>query len=331
LVAGVNETGVEAVIHSAVSQDCLPLFPSKVFPRSHEEASFDAFRYLIDALHGIGRPVLSWYSLNHSISVAEAHPDWKMEPISGAGLRERRPSDHDHYLCINSPYRELLPAFCRETVRDVGFDGLWFDGAAFAVDGNSLPGCVCGFCRKQFHDDTGRKLPRTVEWESEDFRIWVNWRYERLMGLWRSLLDAVLDVNAEATVCFNNYRRHRQNGAWESGIPLRPLGWDAWYGANELCQHTHLPSTVLFDEHVTNGDIVGRYPLLIAGNTACVSAQQCKQLRAYVEAGGVLFCCRDFGTLDELGRPHAVAPFDDLLGIERRRPGLGTGTLELRD
>jgi len=51
LVEGVLKTGVEAVIHSAVSQDCLPLFPSAVFPSSHPDASLDAFRYLLDRLH----------------------------------------------------------------------------------------------------------------------------------------------------------------------------------------------------------------------------------------------------------------------------------------
>lgn len=456
LAAALLDTGVEAVIHSAVSQDGQPLFPSRAFPNCHPDASLEAFRYLLDRLHAIGRPVLSWYALNHSSSVAAAHPDWRMIPLAGEGLPPRSASDHQHYLCINSPYRELLPEFCREVVRDAGFDGMWFDGSTFCADGNKIPGCLCEFCRRRFRDDTGRPLPERVDWASPDFRSWVNWRYERLMGLWKALADAIADAKPGAAVCFNNYRRRRRNGAWETAIPLRKLGWaasmsgeldiqvfhgdfqmkmhhaygcrelpdswqalcdhwnmwvpdietlpveqaavacasaggsmwmgiganpqlikpvlkaaqaasaplmpfrggrpveyamvwasqqaqdfaglaseapawDAWHGANELCLHAHVQSSVVFDDHVADGDIVGRAPVLLAGPAACVSRRQADQLRRYVEEGGVLMAAAEFATLDEMGRPCEEPPLDAWLGIRRRQRGDGTLTLEIRD
>lgn len=455
LIEGVKMTGVEAIIHSAVSQNCQPLFPSNVYPNCHPDASMEAFEYLIESLHAIGRPVLSWYALNHSTSVILEHLDWKMIPISGEGLIERREEDHDHYTCINSPYGELLPEFCKEIVRDVGFDGVWFDGSAYAVCGNSLPGCICEFCRKRFKDETGGTLPGEVDWDSRDFRMWVNWRYEKLIYIWKRCLDGILSVKADATVCFNNYRRRRDGGSWQTGIPMRKLGWDAlmsgeldiqvfqgdfqmkmhrmydcargqdswqalcdywamwvpdvetlpieqaavscasaggvlwmgcgtdirlvpetcaaaqkasaplmpyiggktveyaaiwcsqqtqdfygkidpmpiwddWHGANELCLHSHVQSSVVFDDHVGDGDIVGRYPVLMGGNTACVSKRQAEQVTRYVEEGGVLFGCADYGTLDEMGYPRESPVLDNFLGIDSRRPGKGNATLEMR-
>ena len=457
LVEGLLTSGVEAVIHSAVSQDCQPLFPSKVFPNSHPEASREAFDYLIGELHAIGRPVLSWYSFNHSISIIRAHPDWRLIPVTGPGIPPRRGrEEEDTFVCINSPYGELLPRFCQEIVRDVGFDGLWFDGSAFAVDGNSIPGCRCEFCRQRFRDDVGTALPDEVDWDSPDFRLWVNWRYDCLMQAWQRAADAILEVSPAATVCFNNYRRRRANGAWETGIPLRRLGWDAlmsgeldihalqgdfqmkmhraygctrgqdswqalcdnwnlwvpdveplpiqqaavacaaaggvmwmgsgveaplltevltaaqeaasplmpyvagdpleyaaiwisqqtqdfyyqaesarawddWHGANELCLQAHVQSSVLFDDQVAAGDMVGRIPVLLAGNTACVSQAQAEQLRRYVEAGGVLFACADFGAFDEMGWPHAQPLLDDFLAIQQRQAASGRPTLEFLD
>lgn len=456
LVEELEATGVEAIIHSAVSQDCQPLFPSKVFPNCHPEASVEAFAYLLDRLHAIGRPVLSWYSLNHSTSVVAAHPDWRMVPMPGEGLPAAPDPAHTPFVCINSPYREMLPAFCREIVRDAGFDGVWFDGSTFCLSGNSLPGCRCEFCRRLFRDEAGLALPERVDWESDAFRRWIGWRYERLMGFWRSLNDAILEAKPGATVCFNNYRRRRRNGAWETGIPLRRLGWDAlmsgeldlqvfhgdfqmkmhraygcargqdswmalcdhwdmwtpdvetlpveqaavscaaaggvmwmgtgappallrpvlaaaeraaaplmpfvggmpveyaaiwasqqtqdfgrpgdsmeawdgWHGANELCLQAHVQSSVVFDDHVAAGELAGRYPVLLAGNTSCVSLEQAAQIRRYVEEGGVLVAAAEFALRDEYGRPYAEPPLDDLLGLLARRPGAGTLTLEIGD
>lgn len=458
LAAALEASGVEAVVHSAVAQSGRALFPSKVFPNNHPDANFESFRYLIEKLHAIGRPVLSWYPLNHSSAVAEAHPDWRIIPMQGGNLPPQQNPAESTFLCVNSPYGVMLPEFCREIVGDVGFDGVWFDGSTFAVDGNSLPGCRCEFCRRRFKDETGEDLPDAVDWDSRAFKVWVNWRYDKLMALWKACLDAMLAVKPQATVCFNNYRRRRSNtaGGWHTGIPLRKLGWDCvmsgeldlqvfhgdfqmkmhraygcargqdswmalcdhwncwvpdvetlpiqqaavacaaaggvmwmgtgtpahlslpvlaaaqeasaplmpyaggepvqyaaiwcsqqtqdffdrdwcmcawdeWHGANELCLHAHLPSAIVFDDHVADGDIVGKYPVLLAGNTACVSARQAEMIRRYVEQGGVLLACADFAMRDEMGVLYDSPPLDELLGIMRRRPGAHLSpTLELK-
>ena len=109
----------------------------------------------------------------------------------------------------------------------------------------------------------------------------------------------------------------------------RPLdAWDQWHGMNEFCRHAHLQSSVVFDEQMTDGTVL-RYPVLLAGETRCVSAAQVTALRRYVERGGVLVACRDIGTLDEWGEPHPRPALDDLLGVTARRPGAGCATFEV--
>lgn len=454
VVQSVAELKIEAVVGSAVDNHCRPLFPSRIYPHCHADANREIFHYWIDALHAIGRPILSWLAINHCVGLLEDHPEWQIQPIPDA--QGRRPeADAPYYACINSPYGERLPMFCGEVIRELGFDGIWFDGSSLSVNNNTIPGCVCGFCRRRFHDDTGRELPERIDWQSDAFRAWINWRYDRLMAVWKCCLDAIHAVNPAATVCFNNYRRVRYGGiAWGTGIPLRKLGWDAlmsgeldlqvfhadfqmkmhrmygctngqdtwlalcdhwqmwvpdvelmpirhaaisavsaggvmwmgtgvdpllnppicrtaqettaplmeylegdtleyaaiwasqqtqdfywqdrpqgawdgWHGANELCLLSHLQSSLVFDDHVADGDIVGRYPVLLAGNTACVSEKQAAILRWFVEEGGVLVACADFATRDDMGRPHAYPILDDLLGITARRPGTGRPTLEI--
>ena len=117
---------VEACWHSAVSQQCRPLYPSKVVPDCHPDANFEAFRYLIDRVHELGLPIISWYSLNHCIALTEAHPEYIMQHLPGWAGGEPSPDVHDlrTYVCLNSPYREIIPRLAAEIVTDVGFDGL---------------------------------------------------------------------------------------------------------------------------------------------------------------------------------------------------------------
>lgn len=455
LVEGLRIAGIEASWHSAVDPLGRALFPSKVYPNCHPQASLESFRYLIDSLHAIGRPALSWYPLNLCRGILDAHPDWVMKFIPMEGVK---PNDEfaKHYCCFNSPYGDLLPQFAAEVVRDIGFDGLWFDGSTYSNHNTGpafQPACGCDFCRNRFKRDTGLDLPEKVDFSRREFRVWVNWRYDVLMGMWKKVLDAVLAVRPDALVCFNNYRR-RSSGqfAWNTGIPMRRLGWDmmmsgeldgfptqadfqmkmhraygcrrgveSWWplcdhwhvwvpdmepltatqamlsamsaggalctgvgvearlvteplramqkagtsllpfrdgepieyaaiwcsqqtqdfyfqdnpegafnqmhGANELCLQAHFQSSVVFDDHVADGDLA-RYPVLLAANSACVSGRQAGALRRYVEEGGVLFACAEAGQFDELGYPHEHPVLDDLLGIRSRQPSAGNATLE---
>ncbi len=229
LVEGLLASGVEASWHSAVDPLGMPLFSSRVFPASHPQASLDAFRYLIDRLHDIGRPVISWYPLNLGGGVLPVHPEWRMHFYDIEGVAPN-PEWAQRYACFNSPYGELLPKFAVEVVRDVGFDGLWFDGSTFSNHNTRPmfePGCRCDFCRERFKRDTGRDLPEKVDFADRGFRRWVNWRYDVLMNVWRSVVSAVREARPEAAICFNNYRR-RSSGtfAWNTAIPLRTLDLD---------------------------------------------------------------------------------------------------------
>jgi hypothetical protein len=106
--------------------------------------------------------------------------------------------------------------------------------------------------------------------------------------------------------------------------------WDAAHGANELMQHAHLLSEVVFDDHVERGDI-NELPVLILGNASCLSLAQAKQLTQYVNAGGVLLATHQAGEKDELGYPHPQPVLDELLGIRSRTAGPVRGSYEVLD
>ena len=106
--------------------------------------------------------------------------------------------------------------------------------------------------------------------------------------------------------------------------------WDAAHGVNELMQHAHLLSEVVFDDHLERGDI-NRFPVLIVGNSSCISGAQARQLTQYVNAGGVMIASYQAGEKDELGYPHPRPVLDELLGIRSRTPGPTRGCYETLD
>jgi hypothetical protein len=106
--------------------------------------------------------------------------------------------------------------------------------------------------------------------------------------------------------------------------------WDAAHGANELMQHAHLPTEVVFDDHIDRGDI-NRFPVLILGNASCVSLAQATKLTQYVSDGGVLIASHQAGEKDELGYGHPQPVLDELLGIQSRAVGPTHGTYEVID
>lgn len=230
LVKALDAAGVEAFWNAAVDPRGRAFFPSKVYPRWHPEASLEAFHYLINRLHESGRPVLSWYSMHQCIGLVEEHPDWAMKPVPAPGLKMDCSKDRPNTdCCFNSPYGEILPKFAVEIVETVGFDGIWFDGSAFALYGNTYPGCSCDYCKERFKRDTGLEFPTRWDFEDKTFRDWIIWRYDILMDVWKRVVEAVKSVRPDAVVCFNNYRR-RTGGAglgWNTGIPLRTLDMDA--------------------------------------------------------------------------------------------------------
>ena len=216
--------GVDGWVCSGVSQECVPLFPSTVYPTSHPKANREWLPYLLGRAEAAGITVISWYALNHSRSVAERYPEYRMQLLEGSFTPE---ADPEHpYLCVNSPYLDLLVEFGRELIRS-GFRGIWFDGNTVARHGTRpvfQPGCRCRYCEDRFRRDSGLGIPRRIDFDDPVFRQWAEWRYAILVRAWSRIADAVHDEDPDATVCLNNYRRRGQT--WSTGIPMRSLGLD---------------------------------------------------------------------------------------------------------
>ena len=229
-IRGIKDAGIQAWWFSAVDYTGVPLFPSRAYPKSHPQANFEIFKYLIERAHGAGITVMSWYPMVMSTAITDVHPDWRARFLEFHGTPS--PETEHNYACYNSPYREALYGLSKEIVGELGFDGIWFDGATFSNHSTLpmfQPACCCDHCRKRFMQDTGLEIPTKVDFASPTFRRFLPWRYGILMEVWRGVIAAARAANPQATIAFNNYRRRNSGIAltWNTAIPLRQLDLDA--------------------------------------------------------------------------------------------------------
>ena len=215
--AGVNARwiGLTDHIHGAYFYS-KNLPPSKNAKPEYEEQ----FREWIKLLRERRFSVVTWLPLTLWGPAWEAHPDWRVkflvEPPAGG-------ESWGNNCCLNSPYGEALNNFCVECLQKFDLDGLWFDAAGLHGGGvREVVGCVCPHCEKRFLKDTGRAIPDKYDWDSADFRAWVQWRYDNFAGNWQRLVDFVHAAVPEASIAFNHY--HRENIGWNGSIPLNPSG-----------------------------------------------------------------------------------------------------------
>jgi len=212
--------GVDAWWYSAEAGGSRPLFPSKALPFVPGEDP-DLLPWLVGEAHARGITIMSWAYLNAAPLVLEQHPDWRVRYLDGGASL----SDHERrYICLNSPYGDLLKAYAVELVADIGFDGIWFDGCYQASnrqrEDGSLPwSCCCRFCAERLRRETGLAMPLTSDWADPAFRRYVLWRSRWWIEYWKSLVEHVRSRKPEAVIAFNFH--HRFHWGIASGIGLR--------------------------------------------------------------------------------------------------------------
>jgi len=124
------------------------------------------------------------------------HPDWFVRDKDGAPIivGEPRPGPWGllYATCSNGPYRNEAVAFkvLRELTSRFQLDGLFINGAGFRT-------CWCGTCRRKYRHDTGNELPLEENWKDQNFRTWVEWRYDCMAANFGAMYRAMREVNPD--------------------------------------------------------------------------------------------------------------------------------------
>lgn len=222
--------GVKAWWYSVSTKGSYPIFKSKHLPCRDD--AVDYLPWLADEAHARGIALFSWEYLSTAPMLGAQHPEWCWRFFDWDGPRIPRDT---HYVCYNSPYGQMLKDFCVEVVDDLGFDGIWFDGAfLFGHGATGTYACCCAFCTAKYERESGRTMPATVDLRNLAFRQYLEWRQNDHTEYWRDLSSYVYERDPAAIIVFNYFNRFWSGP--ECGSPLRRMAGDAPEGPEgKLC------------------------------------------------------------------------------------------------
>jgi hypothetical protein len=163
-------SNVNAIMLYANSHIGYCFFPTKSGAMHPNLKGRDFLGESLDYATKKGLATIVYYSLMVNRWAAGNHPDWGMKKVNGEDL----------YLwglpryktcCINNPgYREFTKLELTDICENYSFDGFWMDFAFW-------PGvCYCPTCQERYLKETGKDLPRNVDWTDPE---WIQFQRRR--------------------------------------------------------------------------------------------------------------------------------------------------------
>jgi hypothetical protein len=173
-------------------------------------AGRDVLGELISLCHKKKMNVVVYYTLTFVNRAYDEHPDWRIVTPQG---RDGRGFGLPRYgiCCPNTPYRDFALAQTEELVKNYSFEGLWFD-MTFWPDV-----CYCPSCQDRYRAETGREIPRVVNWEDPEWVAFQRRREAWLAEFALLLTSTAKRLNPSLTVT------HQGNGLvwdWNMGPSL---------------------------------------------------------------------------------------------------------------
>lgn len=226
------EQGYNCVVVHGLGDEWSALYPSKFFPLSKQRGyEGGTLKSIIESAHQAGVKVICYCPYIMQTSDEEyidgtANVDKRGVDTGGISTRSS-----EMFASMNSPFRHLLSGALKE-ICAMGADGLWIDG--FSMEYTSFPNGHNKYTDPIFKNETGLDPPTIEDWNSRNFRRWVQWRYERHMGNAQWLCDQVHAEYPNVSISFNTHYTTPLVSDPDSDSTYAPLSWSRWREAVPL-------------------------------------------------------------------------------------------------
>lgn len=213
-VDALKDAGVQAAMVKGRPHTGLAYYPTKVGRMHAGLKGFDFFGTMIQRCHENGIAVIAYFTQIFDNWAYETHPEWRLVTADGKGMREYRGMDNfktGRYgiVCPNNEgYREYVRACLTEMNTLYDFEGMFLDMTFFPEI------CYCPSCRRRYKDETGKELPRQIDWKNPDWLAYVYKRDEWIAGYAKFATGCVKEVKPHVTV---EHQFSRITGSWIDG------------------------------------------------------------------------------------------------------------------
>ncbi|MBU7000914.1 MAG: beta-galactosidase trimerization domain-containing protein [Theionarchaea archaeon] len=163
-------------------------------------------------------------------SIYKDHPGWLQVGIDGRkavfyGNVAFWVGEHDEdvWLCPNDPeYRQLVMSNFRQ-LAETGIDGIWVDIPKFLCDFGDWEdnwACHCEDCRRKFREDTGSRLPESIDWNDKTWKTWMLWRQNVITNYIKELNDTIKAVNSDCQLIVEHWHGIDVGSVREAWSPI---------------------------------------------------------------------------------------------------------------
>ncbi|GEM_PF-2944390 len=261
-----SSSGVEVLVASGMHQDGWAAYPSKVAV-AHPEMDPDFIPELIRLAHKKDIMVLSWYNMRQNVPLAKLHPEWQVMMKLPDG---RIVPEETNFCLFSSPYQDFVLSYSAE-ILELGFDGLWYDGAW--PGSREHPSCYCHWCSQKFRYHSGHEIPQKVDWDDPVFREWVRWRYRLFDEFVTRLYQNLTTRWPPAIIMMNHYNRPSVNSpspeegtSWKNGVSLDVMKFPGG-GGNENSAVMNRLHTTGFNARIVKAQCPQRFDVWEPGGT----------------------------------------------------------------
>lgn len=213
-IDALKDAGIQAAMVKGRPHTGLAYYPTKIGRMHRGLKGFDFFGTMTKKCHENGIAVVAYFTQIFDNWAYETHPEWRVVTAEGMNLREYRGGDNfktGRYgiVCPNNEgYREYVRACLTEMNTLYDFEGMFLDMTFFPEV------CYCPSCRRRYLEETGRELPRRIDWEDPDWLDFVYRRDEWIADFARFSTSCVKAVRPDVTV---EHQFSRITGAWIDG------------------------------------------------------------------------------------------------------------------
>lgn len=189
-VDALKDAGIQAAMVKGRPHTGLAYYPTKVGRMHKGLKGFDFFGTMVKKCHENGIAVIAYFTQIFDNWAYENHPEWRLITADGKNMREYRGGDNfktGRYgiVCPNNPgYRQYVKDCLTEMNTMYDFEGMFLDMTFFPET------CYCPSCRERYLRETGKELPRIIDWEEPD---WLEYVHQK--DLW------IADFAAFSTGC----------------------------------------------------------------------------------------------------------------------------------
>lgn len=206
IVAVLKEAGAQQIVVKSRPHTGLAHFPTKIGRMHRGLKGRDYVGEMIRECHKHNIAVEAYFSQIFDNWAYDNHPEWRM--ITGDGKTSREMEDYGQELMSrkgryglvcpnNEEYRAYVKECLTELTSRYEFETIFLDMPFFPEV------CYCPSCRKKYYGQTGKEMPRTVDWGSREFKDWQALR-EEWMGEFAAFSTAcVKAARPEVTVEHN--------------------------------------------------------------------------------------------------------------------------------